>query len=437
MKFFFFFFLRSSADRKIFLLVVQASGGLPVLLERAHEVLLLLDGLEPTVTNLRSSIDKVDLDLLKILPLVVDQERLPQDDGPLPDTHAGAFDDDKVVLDLTVMGEVADGVDGLDGQVGLGGTVVLVGDTVLGLVAGADPVDLLVDLDPVVVTLLTTSGNGVGNPSRMPSTDTSDLPETPMGLPRELLGAPPGSHTLPTVTLGDTAAVQVLVHSEDVLDGDVLLEETDSEVDLLGDVTTVDLELDDVSLLLLKGEQLHLGVGDEPDHGAVLLDLGDVGVLSRLSVLGGGVVLPLVVVLGESLLFRRVEVLVVPPLGLLADVVGPDGLEGPQATGGLDVADDAHADHGGSLDDGDGLDDFLLVHLGAVSVDDPRDVGHTGLVADKPGEVTFLGLVVLGVGLDAAEMTAGPLPGEEPFGTVSGGFEFPVRHFWTLSVSST
>ena len=62
-------------------------------------------------------------------------------------------------------------------------------------------------------------------------------------------------------------------------------------------------------------------------------------------------------------LFENIPVLVEAPLSLLADVGGPDGLEGTKTTGGFDVADNADADHGRGLDDGDGLDDLLLIDL--------------------------------------------------------------------------
>ena len=45
----------------------------------------------------------------------------------------------------------------------------------------ADLVNLLVYLSPVVESILTSTGNGVRHPSRMPSIDTGDLAETPVG----------------------------------------------------------------------------------------------------------------------------------------------------------------------------------------------------------------------------------------------------------------
>ena len=49
-------------------------------------------------------------------------------------------------------------------------------------------------------------------------------------------------------------------------------------------------------------------------------------------------------------------------------MLSPDSLEGSHAAGGLDVADNADGDHWRSLDDGDCLDNLLLVVLGARAV---------------------------------------------------------------------
>ena len=59
----------------------------------------------------------------------------------------------------------------------------------------ADLVNLLVYLSPVVVSILTSTGNGVRHPSRMPSIDTGDLAETPVGLAGKAGDTPSGYHT--------------------------------------------------------------------------------------------------------------------------------------------------------------------------------------------------------------------------------------------------
>ena len=78
--------------------------------------------------------------------------------------------------------------------------------------------------------------------------------------------------------------------------------------------------------------------------------------------------------------------LVEATLGLVRDVLGPDGGERAKAAGRLDVADNTDDDHRRRLDDGDGLDDLLLVHL-CVCVSEARVEGatHSSLVARARG----------------------------------------------------
>lgn len=58
-----------------------------------------------------------------------------------------------------------------------------------------DPVDLLVHFCPVVVTLLTSTGNSEGNSARMPRTNASNLTQTLVCLPGKFLGVPTGGNT--------------------------------------------------------------------------------------------------------------------------------------------------------------------------------------------------------------------------------------------------
>jgi len=73
-----------------------------------------------------------------------------------------------------------------------------------------------------------------------------------VGLPGKAGDTPPGGDALISLTLGDTNDVDVLVLGEDVVDGDLLLEEGLGEVDLSGDISSVDLDLADVAFLILK-----------------------------------------------------------------------------------------------------------------------------------------------------------------------------------------
>merc|ERR1711970_752542 len=181
-------------------LVVDTDGSALVLLEWTHVGFLFVQSLESTVTNLRGGIDEFELDFFQVLSLVVSKEWLSHEDWSLSDTHATTLDHNEVVLDLTVMWEATNWVDALLGHIhGRAGVV-------------------LVDLDTVMVALLTASSNAEANSAWMPRTNTGDLSQTTMRLSWKLLGAPSAGYTLSSVTLRDTNAVQVVVLAKDVGD---------------------------------------------------------------------------------------------------------------------------------------------------------------------------------------------------------------------------
>merc|ERR1719266_221627 len=184
------------------------------------------------------------------------------------------------------------------------------------------------------------------------------------------------------------------------------------------------LNLHDVGLLLPPSEDLHLSVNNDSDDGAVLLHLSEV----LLNLLLSQIIAPLSAGLGEGLLLGLRPILVESPFGLLSDVLGPDGLEGSHAPGGLDVADHADADEGWSLDDGDGLHNLLLVDLGAGSVHLPHNVCHAGLVAKEGGHVHWLGGVIFREGLAFSHVTLRSLLWQKTLGAMAGSLEFSVRH---------
>ena len=152
----------------------------------------------------------------------------------------------------------------------------------------------------------------------MPGTDTGDLAETLVGLARELLGAPTAGDTRETVTLGDGDAVDHLVLLEDAGHLDGLLEESVTELNLVGDAATVDLDLHQVGLLLLERGLGDLSVGEDTDDLAVLLDALEFtsNVLATLFGVELGV-------LGEGLLLALVPVLVESSLDFVAKMLSP------------------------------------------------------------------------------------------------------------------
>merc|ERR1719362_2058499 len=311
---------------------------LAVLLEGTHEGSLVLGGLEPSVAELGAGVDELEVDLLQSPLLGVGEEGLPQGEGALLGPNAASLDHDEVLLDFSIVGESTHGVDRLVSNVILGGSIVLDQLAVLHLVASSHPVDLLVHLSPVVVSLLASPGYGALDPARMPSSNTGNLPETLVSLPWKLLGVPPAGNTLVSMTLGHSDDVYHLVLGEHLADRHLLLKVLTGKVDLVSNGASVELDLHDVGLLLPAAQKLHLGVDDDPDGGAVLLHLVEV----LLDLLLAEVISPLGARLGESLLLGLGPVLVEPPLALLSNVLSPDSLESPHATRSLNVANDAN-----------------------------------------------------------------------------------------------
>jgi hypothetical protein len=359
------------------------SGG-KVLLESTLVLLLLGRGLESTMSELGRGVDPLEADLLEGLSGGLREHGLSEGHDTLLGTRDRALEHDEVVLDLTVADETTKRSNGLLGDIDLSGSVV-VGVTL------TNAVDLVVDRGSVVVTPLTGTGNSPLDVGRMPSTDTSDLSETLVSLARKLLGAPTSSDTFESVTLGDGDDINHLVLLEDAGDIDGLLEELLAEGNLVGDGSTVDLDLHQVSLLLLERSLSDLGVGEDTDDGAVLLDALELAGDGSAAVLG-----VLLGVLGESLLLGLVPVLVESALELVAQMLGPNSGEGSQASGGLDVADQTNNDHWGGINDRNSLHNFLLVGLGARSIEVTDDGGHTGLVTHSGSQVDGLLGVILG-----------------------------------------
>ena len=259
-------------------------------LAATEEALLLLGGLEATVTELGGGIDELEFDLLESGTGLLGEEGLTEGKDATLGADDATLEHEELLVDDTVVGETTHGGDGLLGKIGLGGGVERI------LLDGlADAVDLLVHLGTVMVSVLTGAGHLELDTAGMPGTDTGDLAETTMGLTGQASDAPTGGDTFVTLTLGDADDVDGLVHVEDGVDGDGLLEKLGDEVDLVGDGATVDLDLDDVSLLLaLQLDLGDLGVADGADDLAVLLQLLELGGVLRVG-------LVLLLVTGEGL----------------------------------------------------------------------------------------------------------------------------------------
>lgn len=283
-------------------------------------------------------------------------DALAEDDHALARTDNATLEHDVLLIDNTIVSEATHGGDVLLSEIGLSRRVV--GDLLAALINGSltDAVHLLVHLCAVVEPELTSASDRAGDASRMPGTDTSDLADTLVSLAGELRHAETGDDALDTMAAGEADDVDVVVGAEHGLDGDELLKEALGEIDLLRDVAAIDLDLSDVRLLLAEVELRDLGVRNDADDLAVLLDALEL----LVEVLGAS---SLTRVLGEGLLLGLEPVLVKTATEVVAELLSPDGSEGAEATRSDDVANDTDNDDLGALKNGDGLNSLLLVHL--------------------------------------------------------------------------
>jgi hypothetical protein len=385
--------------------------------EGAEELVLLLEGLEATVTVLGRGVDELDVEGLEVRSLGGGHNTLAQSDGALARASHASLDHEPVLVHLSVVREATYGGDALLGQVHLGGAAAVISFL-------ANTKDSLVDLGTVVVTLLTSAGDSKAHAGRVPGSDTGDLTETSVGLSGQSGDTPTADHTLGSVTAGGRADVEHLSLGEDRVHIHLLLKQALGEVNLLGHLATVDLHLQEVSDLLSELELADLGVGEHTNDLAVVLDAVEL-VLDVLGFLG-----ELLGVLGESLSLGSVPVLVESALHLVRQVASPHGGEGAESGRGLDISHNTHHSHGGSLEDGHSLHSVLLVELGARSLDLTNNVSHAGLVSHEGSQVHRGGLIgILGEGTDATVVVLGSLLGKVLKRSVTGLFELTVRHF--------
>jgi hypothetical protein len=342
------------------------------------------------VSVLGGGIDELDVELFGLPGLHDGEQSLSDDNRSLAGSDDSTLDEEEIFLDFTVVGESTHGGNVLLNGISFAGGVV---GNVTDL-TGTDSVDLLVHLSSVMVAHLTSSGDCPFDSSGMPSSDTSDLAETSVRFTVESLDTESLDDTLHTVTLGNTVDIDDFVHVEDITDGNLLLEETSGVGNLIGDVSTVDLDFHNVSLVLSESELSDLSGGEDTDDRAVFVDTVNVTLDGFLVILGE---LVAVVVLGESLFLGVHPVLVHSTLDIVGLILSPDGTESAEATGGLDVADITDNFHWGAFDARDGVDDILLEHLLTLTTFLVlNDVSHTSFVSHEGGEMRLVSRVVTG-----------------------------------------
>lgn len=174
----------------------------------------------------------------------------------------------------------------------------------------------------------------------MPGTNTSNLSQTLVRFARKLLGSPSASDAIESMALGNCNDIDHLILLEDGINLNGLLKQAVSEIDLVSDAAAVHLDFHEVGLLLFERGLADLGVGEQTDDSAVFLD--------SLEFTRDGGTFVLRVVLGifrKGLLLALVPVLVESSLDLVAQVLGPNGCEGSEASGSLNISNNTNSDH--------------------------------------------------------------------------------------------
>merc|ERR1712096_159989 len=133
-----------------------------------------------------------------------------------------------------------------------------------------DPVDLLVNLCPVMVAVLTCPGHLKLHTCRVPGANACNLTQSTVRFPRQARAPPSSDNTIVAVAPGGANDVTHFVLAEYICDLHLLLEKAHSKVDFLRGGASIDLDLFDICLLLTNLSFANLGVAERTDHLAVL-----------------------------------------------------------------------------------------------------------------------------------------------------------------------
>jgi len=374
-----------------------------VFLSCSHVFVLLLDVLEASMSEFGRGIDELEIDDFETSTSGRIVEGFSEGENSLLCSHCSSFDHQIVFTDGTVVRESSERSDGLLGDVGFGGSV---GSSLLSESRFSDTIDLFVAFGSVMVTMLTSTSDRVFNTSWMPCSDTSDLAQSFTGLSWKSSDSPSGGCSFESLSLGDSDDVDVLVLLENLVDWNGLLQEGQREVDLLADVSSIDLDFHDVSLLLSDLDLLDLGVSDDTDHLAVFFESLDLFLVDL-------VFLCLAIFL-ECFSLAAVPVLVESTEKALVHVLSPHCGQCSQSQRSLNVSDNSDDNHWWNLNDGDSLNDFLLVELVIDPIHFSHNMSATSLVSNKCSEMWLVGFVILWEMANLSSVVGGSFFGRNP-----------------------
>jgi hypothetical protein len=225
------------------------------------------------------------------------------------------------------------------------------------------------------------------------------------------------------VTTSGRADVKGLSLLENRADIHLLLKEILGEINLLVNRTTIQLNLKEIGNFLAKLDLADLGMGENTNNLAILLDAGELSldILRLLRILLG--------ILGEGLSLGAVPILVKSAFDFVRKMLSPNSGQRAKTIGSLHISNNTDNGHGWGLKDSHSFDSILLVQLGTRALNLTNNVSHTSLVCHKSSQVHWGRWIgVLGERPNATSVVLGALLWEVLKGTVTGLLELTMGH---------
>merc|ERR1711962_511276 len=272
---------------------------LSVLLQQPHEALLLLIVLESAMSKFGRSVDELQCDLLQSFPTCLSQQTLPQSEHSLLGSWYTALQHHEVFIHLSVMRETTHWREGLLSNIIFSRCIILDHFVIFSVDSPTNTVHFLVSIYTVMVTTLTSTRHREANTSWMPCSNTSNLSETFVGFPRQLLRSPSEGHTSESLSFGHTNYINHLVLTKHGAYRYRFLQMFLSPINFVSNRATIDLQFHDMCFLLFQSDKFLLSVNQNSDNFAVLLDFLQIPFNTLLSIF----ISPLLGGLSESLSF--------------------------------------------------------------------------------------------------------------------------------------
>jgi hypothetical protein len=177
-----------------------------------------------------------------------------------------------------------------------------------------------------------------------------------------------------------------------------------------------------MSLLLTDAKLADLGVNQQANDRAATTE--------ALEFLVDGVFLlfraVLLAVFGEGPFLGSRPILVESSSDIFGEMLSPDGSQRAKSLGSVDVSNKTNGNHRRSFQDGNRLNNFLLVELRSRLIHFTKNVSATGLVGHESGQMWRFGDIITGEALDLSLFSCASLSWEEAQRTAARSLKFSV-----------